>query len=500
MNTQNLALILRISLSTLILSTFSHMSHADIEQISEESLTPDFSPIRSLKNLQSLKNLKARQETQTPFVQELNNALKVRTLFVETHDLPIVDIQLTFNAGSAQDETLAQGLFGTANMAAKLMLEGTDQYTAKQINNTFESLGAKVNVSAHRDMFIVRLRVLSEPKKLNAALNLLLHVIQKSNFNHSGLNLVISNTKLGQKQVQENPSRLMNIRFYRALYGQHPYAEPSVGTHASIRKISPELLQQFRNQLLVAQNSNIAITGDLSASQATEISNIIAQALPQGSAAQAIAEPIESNDFNISFIPHQSSQAYITMGHLGISRNHPDRVALEVANRIFGGSSFNSILSKELRVKRGLTYSASSMLTTTQVAGVFSLSYSTQQDKLMESIQVAHQSLTNFITQPITQQQLNETKEGMLYAYPMTFSSNANINAQIAAIAFYGLPTDYLNIYQKKINSLSLNQLQSAIKKHLHADKLTIVIVANTLDQDELKRTLNQNLNPNTTQ
>ena len=143
MNTQNLALILRISLSTLILSTFSHVSHADIEQISEESLTPDFSPIRSLKNLQSLKNLKARQETQTPFVQELNNALKVRTLFVETHDLPIVDIQLTFNAGSAQDETLGQGLFGTANMAAKLMLEGTDQYTAKQINNTFESLGAK---------------------------------------------------------------------------------------------------------------------------------------------------------------------------------------------------------------------------------------------------------------------------------------------------------------------------------------------------------------------
>ena len=87
MNTQNLALILRISLSTLILSTFSHMSHADIEQISEESLTPDFSPIRSLKKLQSLKNLKARQETQTPFVQELNNALKVRTLFVETHEI-----------------------------------------------------------------------------------------------------------------------------------------------------------------------------------------------------------------------------------------------------------------------------------------------------------------------------------------------------------------------------------------------------------------------------
>lgn len=494
MSLQHLVFNLKLSLCALLFSVSNQVSHADIEQISEESLPPDFSPITSIKNLQSLKNLKSVQQAQTPFVQELNNTLKVRTLFVETHDLPIIDIQLTFNAGSAQDQAIGQGLYGTANMAAKLLLEGTDQYTAKQINNTFESLGAKVNVSAHRDMFIVRLRVLSEPEKLNKALNLLLHVIQKSNFNHSGLNLILSNTKQGQKQVQENPSRLMNIRFYRALYGQHPYAEPSVGTQASIRKITPELLQQFRNQLLVAQNSNIAITGDLSASQATEISNIISQALPQGTVAQPVAEPIEHKDFNIWFIPHLSSQAYITMGHLGISRNHPDRVALEVANRIFGGSSFNSILSKELRVKRGLTYSASSMLTTTQVAGVFSLSYSTQQDKLMESIQVAHQSLFNFVTQPITQQQLNETKEGMLYAYPMSFSSNANINAQIAAIAFYDLPTDYLNIYQKKINSLTLKQLQSAVKKHLHPDNLTIVVVANTLNQDDLNLVLQQNL------
>lgn len=473
-------------------------SYADIESLDLTQDEDNGTPISALKHLKSIQNLTKRNDIQVPFVQELNNTIGVRTLFVESHDLPIVDIQLTFNAGSARDESLQKGLYGTANMAAKLMLEGTEQYTAKQIDHLFDQLGAKVSVSAHRDMFIIRLRVLSDPQKLDPAVQLLLHIIQKAKFDHSGLNLVISNTKVGQKQVLENPSRLMNIQFYRSLYGQHPYAQPSVGTHGSIRKITPQILQTFRDRLLVAQNSNLAITGDLSSQHAIQLAHLITQSLPQGEKAQPLVQPEEHQEFNISYIPFTtSSQAHVVMGHIGIARNHPDRIALEVANRIFGSGSFSSLLSKELRIKRGLTYSASSSMTTTQVPGVFSFTYSTQQEQLMESIRVAHQTLVNFIERPISQAQLNETKEGMLYAYSMTFSSNASINAQIAAIGFYDLPHNYLDLYQQKLNQLTLKDLKNAIQKHIHADKLTLVIVANQLNQQALLETLNKNLELN---
>lgn len=471
-------------------------SFADIElnQSDEAALFYDQSPLKSIATLQSLKNLTSKEVYQAPFVQDIENPQKVRTLFVATQDLPIVDIQLTFNAGSAQDEQLGKGLFGLSNMAAKLMNEGTDQYTAKQLASQFDQLGAKFSVNAYRDMFVVRLRVLSDSNKLEPALNLMLHLLNHATFNDSGLKLVISNTQIGQKQVQENPNRLMNIKFYRALYGQHPYAEPSVGTQASIKKINPELLIQFKNQFLVAQNSNIAITGNLTTEQAKDIAQKISAGLLQGEKAQTLPEPQDRNDFNIQFIPHQSSQAYVTMGHLGIQHSDPDRLALEVANQMFGNGSFNSLLSKELRVKRGFTYNASSSLSTTQARGIFSLSYSTQQNQLLESIQVAHETLNNFIKQPIRKIQLEESKEGMLRSFPMTFSSNANINAQIASIGFYELPADYLNLYQKKISGLTTKDVQSAIKKHLHADKLTIVIVAKELDKVALVDTLNKNL------
>ena len=487
-------------LSLCIALLLTQPAHAEIEEHLETDadLILDQNPLKALSQLQSLKQLDHRQQYQAPFVQELKNSLQVRSLFVAAQDLPIVDIQLTFNAGSARDETLGKGLFGMASMAARLMPEGTDQYTAKQLSSAFDALGAKFNVNAYRDMFTVRLRVLSDSQKLEPALALFLHTINHANFNQSGLNLVLSNTKVGQKQVQENPSRLMNIRFYRALYGQHPYAEPSVGTQASIQKISPAMLQQFRDQLLVAQNANIAITGNLSAEHATQISEHISQSLKQGQKVPELSEPVEASDFNIQHIVHASSQAHVTIGHLGIQRNEPDRAALEVANRIFGGGSFNSILSKELRVKRGYTYNASSSISSMLSRGVFSLSYATQQEQLIDSIDVAHQSLVNFLKQPITQNQLNENKEGMLRAFPMTLSSNANINAQIASIGFYGLASDYLNQYQQQIERLSTTDVERAIKKHLHADQLTVVIVSQELDKALLKNILKHNLVSNT--
>ncbi|WP_010114584.1 pitrilysin family protein [Acinetobacter sp. P8-3-8] len=473
------------------------LNHAEtgFEDHTDPAMYNSNNNLKALTTLQSLKNLGEYQQYQAPFVQDLQNTQNVRTLFVAAQDLPIVDIQLTFNAGSAQDETLGKGLFGMSNMAAKLLTEGTEQYSAKEIVSIFEGLGAQFNVNAYRDMFIVKLRVLSDPEKLNPAINMMLHVLNHSQFKASGLNLALNNTKVGQKQLKENPSRLMEIKFYRTLYGQHPYAEPTVGTNGSIQKITPELLRAFRDKLLVAQNMNMAITGNLSSAEATQISNLISQNLTQGQAAAPLPEPQDQTDFNIQYIPYNSTQAHVTMGHLAIKRNDPDRIALEVANQMFGGNGFNSILMKELRVKRGYTYGAYSTLTSTAARGLFSLSYATEQNQLMDSIQVAHQALNDFITKPISQKQLDETKEGMLRSFPMTFSSNANINAQIAAIGFYHLPADYLTQYQKQLSQLTTQQLQHAIRKNLHADRLTLVVVANQLDQKALKDMLNNDLN-----
>ncbi|WP_151830687.1 M16 family metallopeptidase [Acinetobacter ursingii] len=482
-------------LMLMLTSLLSSPAFADIvdQSVAEQD---DPSQLKSISQLSSLKNISKSTAEQAPYVHDLKNANQVRTLFVESQALPIVDIQLTFNAGSAQDERIGKGLFGIANMAANLMTEGTENYTAAQIANTFEQLGAQFSVKAYRDMFVVRLRVMSDPQKMQSAINLMLEVLNHATFNPSSLNLIYSNTQVGQRQLQENPNRLIDIKLYRTLYGTHPYAEPITGTHASIRKITPALLKQFRQELLVAQNMNIAMTGQLTTQQASDLSIKIIQSLPQGHAAPPLVQPKLQQGFNIQHIPYQSTQSYVTMGHVGVSRNDPDQLALELANQMLGGSGFNSLLMKELRVKRGYTYGAYSTFSFTQTSGIFTLNYSTQQDQLMDSIQVAHQTLLDFVKQPIDKKQLEETRSGMLLAFPMTYSSNANINAQLGSIGFYGLPSDYLSKYPEQLRKLTAQDVQRAIRTHIHPEHLTVIVASEKLDKEQLLKDLQNHLEP----
>lgn len=479
------------------LLTISPMCQADDETIMPISPQEDsVLPLQSLKVLQSLKQLDHQATYQTPFVHDLKNRDQVRTLFVEAQDLPIVDIQLTFNAGSAQDESIEKGLFGLSNMAANLIDEGTNQYSANQIVSAFESLGSKFSAQSYRDMFIIRLRVLSRPEKLEPAIAMLLEVINHANFKASSINMVLDNTKVGQKQLQENPSRLTGIAFYRSVYGRHPYAEPVTGTNGSLRKITDAKLKKFRDTLLVTQNMNIAITGNLSTANALRLSEQLSSQLPQGQKAPTLTEAQDKTDFTIQHIPYQSTQAHVMMGHLGLQRHHPDILAMDVANRMLGGGGFNSILNQELRIKRGYTYGASSSFSSMQAQGIFTLSYSTQQDKLMDSLRVAHQTLINFSTYPLNRTQLEETKAGMLRAFPMLLSSNANINSQLGAMGFYNLPADHLHQYQEKLKALTPDQIELAVKKHIHPDRLTFIIASQSLDQSAVHEMLEQNIAP----
>lgn len=130
-----------------------------------------------------------------------------------------------------------------------------------------------------------------------------------------------------------------------------------------------------------------------------------------------------------------------------------------------------------------------------QAAGPFSLGYSTEQDNLLESIQIAHRALVNFIREPIDEKLLEQTKLGMLRAFPNNYSSNAAINAQLGSIGFYGLPADYLNRYSDELNQLTTTKVQNAIRKHLHPDRLTIIIFSEKLDKAALNQILQDNLN-----
>ena len=476
-----------------LISTHTFAQHDDSNHNEIEQAT-DTENITAIELLQSLRDIQPDGFIQVPQIQRLHTEKGVTTLFVERHDLPMVDLQLTFNAGSARDTEIAAGLHGLANMTAKLMNKGTSKYTATDIAQRFEDLGAQFSVQAHRDMFIIRLRALSDAHKFKAAVELMLHVFNDAQFNTTEIQRSNQSVQMGQKQLQEKASNLMSIRFQRAIYAQHPYAEPITGTVASNQKITCDDLNAFRKQFLVTENLNLALTGDLNTKKATEIANFISKRIAEGTKAKALPSHQLQDGFKLYHIVSNSSQANVLMGHLGTARDDPDRLALELANRMLGGGGFNSILMQELRMKRGYTYAANSNMSFSSAPGSFSLSYGTRQDQLIDSLNVAHQALIRFATQPLDQAQLEATKSGMLLAFPNLFNSNANINSLLGSMGYYEVSNDYIENYQRNLKAITPEQVQAAVRRYLHPDKLTVVVASSTLDQQQVLQQLQHNL------
>ncbi len=458
------------------------------------SITPSLlASMQAPRYLQSLYQLPEQQIT-TPKVHEFFTDDNTRTLFVLSDQLPIVDIQLSFNAGSARDLSFAKDMHGLASLTAKLLDKGTTSQTANEIAQNFERVGAQYSAQAYKDMFIIKLRVLSDPQQLMPALEQLIGLLQGANFPQQSINDILNHAQVGQKQAKENPESTLNVRFYRALYKNHPYAEPSTGTMRSLEKIKSEDIFAFKARYLVANNLNIAITGNVTETQVQDIAQRISHSLDKGEAATALPDAevlIKPTLVNLSI---DTEQAHIMIGTLGIKQQDPDRLALEVGNQILGGQSFNSLLTQVLREENGYSYNVASHVVSMQSQGVINIDYATHRDHLEHSLALTYQTLFNFLQQPLDPRLVEDTKRAMLRAYPQMIATNANINALLGMMGFYQLPSDYLESYPQQLAQIQASDIQAAWQRHFNPQNMLTVIVGKDLNGQALNHILKQAL------
>ena len=416
------------------------------------SSTPANAEITALKVLDSLKHDANLSDLKTPTVQEFRTSSGTRVLFVAAPELPIVDIRLVFDAGSARDGELKPGLYGLASMTAALLDEGTSTQNTDQIAANFERLGVQYSASAYRDMFMVSLRSLSDHAVLDPAIAQLLSLLKDAQVPETSFQRILQQTKIGLAQQKDSPSATASIRFWQELYGTHPYAQPTSGLLSSVDLIKPADVRKFKDTYLVAHNAAIAIVGQMSLTEAQALAERITSSLPQGQAARALPKPVPTTGRTV-YVPFDASQTHVLIGQTSITRDNPDLPALTLGNEVFGGGDFNALLMKELREKRGLTYGAYSNFSPMHSNGPFIINYSTRSQQTDTSLAVAQQTLRDYMAHGVEDHVLNEAKLAMLNSYPLSLASNSSVVGMLGAMGFYNQPNTYLADYPKKDHS-----------------------------------------------
>ena len=395
-----------------------------------------------------------------------------KVLFVASPSLPMLDVRLVFDAGSARDGDRA----GLASLTSALLGEGTPDRDVGDIARGFEDLGARFSSASYRDMAVVELRTLTATEFFEPATDLFIEVASQPSFPAAALERIREQALIGLQQQQQVPGPQVSKAFYQALFGDHPYSHPSSGTEESLPAIRRADVQAFFEQHYAAGNAVIAMTGDLDRASAEKLAARISAALPKGGPAPSLprAGKTVAQQTHIDF---PSSQTILMLGQQSIWRGHPDWVPLYVGNQILGGGGFASILTEEVREKRGFVYGIGSGISPMAAAGPFSVQFQTANENADEALAVTLGLLRDFIANGPDVKQLEDARESLIGNFALTAAENDEIVGHLGAIGFYDLPLDYLDQFEQQVRSVTAEQVRDALQRNLDADALAIVSI-----------------------
>ena len=393
--------------------------------------------------------------------------------YVHAPELPMVDIQIVFDAGSSRDEDA----LGIAMLTNSLLADGANGDDADKISNDFESLGAIYAADIGYDSASLQLRSLTESELLNSAIVNLKKVLSAPDFPTDALERRQSQMLIGIKAKQQSPAAIAKDAFMKATYQSHPYAKPSEGTETSVKAIKRKDIVSFYKKHYTAKNSMIAIVGAVSHELAKQISEDISAGFQDGEKASSIRAVENLEEPQSIFIEYPSAQTHILVGQPGMKRGDSDYFSLYVGNHILGGGGMVSRLFEEVREKRGLSYSAYSYFSPMLFKGPFTAGLQTKTDQADEAISVLLENIKNYIEQGPTEEELIAAKKNITGGYPLGIDSNSKILDYVVVIGYYKLPLDYLETFNNNVEAVTIESIKDAFKRRLSPDKLVLVKV-----------------------
>lgn len=396
-----------------------------------------------------------------------------RVYFVESRQLPIVDIQVDFAAGGLY---VPSGMAGLAGMTHGLLDAGAGDLDEEQIAARQVDTGAQLDGSVDLDRASLHLRSLTRPKEMSAALDLLSTILASPTFPQQVLEREKSRSIAAIRDADTRPDAMGGKQFAAAMYPQHPYGvQPTV---ASVENLSRDGLVRFYRERYQARYASIAIIGDLSRSDAERIVEQLTAGLPAASGETMPPPAVQLPKAQTIRIEHPATQSHIFIGQPAVERGNPDYIALLVGNYSLGGGGFVSRLMKEVREKRGFAYSVGSGFSPRKLQGPFQIGLQTRRDQATEALAVVNDVLAAFLRVGPTAHELSAAKKNLVDGLALGLDSNAKLLGYLAMIGYYRLPLTYLDDFPKRVQAVTATDVKSAFARHIHTDNLVTVIVA----------------------
>jgi zinc protease len=398
--------------------------------------------------------------------------VQIPVIFEEQKSLPILNLQLVFqNSGYIQDNDKS----GLANLSSKLLNEGTKELGATAFAQELEENAISLTTSNGFETFVIELSNLKEQSK--KGVELLTSLLKSPNFTQDTLEK-LKTLQVGSLKRKENDFDYVSQNLLKSILFKGTALEnPSSGSIESISKIQLKDIEQFVSKTINLNNLIIVAGGDFDIKEFEELLNPFLATLEVGEKNESKEIKFTSKKEEKTLIK-DTQQAYIYFGSsFNIDSQDEENYKAKVASFILGGSGFGSRLMEEIRVKRGLAYSAYGSISVNKSHSYFNGYLQTKNESAAEAQKLVSQLVSQFVENGVTQEELTAAKNFLTGSEPLRSETLSQRLNRAFLLYYRGLAQDYSQKELEKIQNLKLEDLNSYIKSHNEINNLTFAIV-----------------------
>lgn len=392
----------------------------------------------------------------------------------ENHDVPIVELLIVMRAGSAIDP---QGKEGALALALRSLRRGAGTRKATTIDEEIDRLGAEFSTAVDASSATIHATVIR--RNLEPFLDLFADLVLRPTFPETEIAQVLRETQADIIDSRNDDRTLAARYFRRFLFAGHPFGRPPSGTLDTLATLTRDDAQQQYNRSLVAPNLVFAAAGDITTE---EWETLVVQrfgSLPTTPGPPVeIPEPVRKKGRRLVIVDKpERTQCQIYIGGLGTHPRDRDHTALLVANTIFGGT-FTARLMREVRSKRGWSYGASSRLGRDKVREAwFMWTFPAARDAA-DCIALQLRMLQELIDKGVTERELSFAKSFMTRSYAFEVDTATKRLGQKLDQIVLGLPKDYFHRYVDRVQAVTREEVNQAIRRRLSSRDLLVTVVA----------------------
>ena len=407
-----------------------------------------------------------------PKPAETTLANGLRVIVARSSDLPLVSGALIVKAGAWADP---EGQAGAMSMTANMLPEGTATRTAPQIAQEIEALGAVLSASAGLESSSVGVTVMSD--KVAPAFAILSDVVRNPAFAAEELERQTAQALDALAVAYEDPGQLAAMTAAPVIFAGTPFGHAADGTPASLQKLTPDGLRALHGTYFRPDNAILVLTGDISpeagfalARQAFGDWQAPSAPLPP----QPQVAPQAQRKVVVIDLPG-TGQAAVRLAKPAIARGSEAYYPGIVANTVLGGS-YSARLNQEIRIKRGLSYGASSSLSARRTTGAFQAQAQTKNESAPEVMDLIAAELDKLGATPAPPEELKARKSVLVGAFGRAMGTAGGLGGVLGELALQGVPLDEIAVYTARVEAVTPDQVRRFAEAHLAPEDAAVII------------------------